>query len=88
MQLTGELISGTATLGKDFTSPEDDGAGVPEKPIYGFVAEGSTTGEILVPITDDRLAEPDETLTLKITAVDGGILKVPTTYPGTIHDND
>ncbi|WP_328991775.1 hypothetical protein OG394_36220 [Kribbella sp. NBC_01245] len=88
VQLTGELISGTATLGKDFTSPEDDGAGVPEKPIYGFVAEGSTTGEILVPITDDRLAEPDETLTLKITAVDGGILKVPTTYPGTIHDND
>ncbi|MFC0629076.1 hypothetical protein [Kribbella deserti] len=86
--LMGELISGTAVLGKDFKSTEDDGSGAPEKEVYVYISEGTAKGEILVPITDDRVAEPTESFVLKVTGVDGGVLKLPAGYPGVIHDND
>jgi hypothetical protein len=69
--------NGTATAGADYTS------------VSGTLtfAEGETTKTISVPITNDGVSEPDETLTLTLAAADVELLGSQASAVITIQDN-
>lgn len=85
--VSGLLVDGTALAGRDYLSVYDDGEAEPERYADGALAPGETTGWIEVPVLDDTLPEPTETLTLDLTPVNA-VLSGPTTIPATIRDND
>ncbi len=72
------LVPGTAL-------PFDDYLGDIGVAIFGV---GQQTATVIVPLVDDNTVEPDETFTLELGAVTGGIAPVVTTATGTIIDND
>ena len=68
--------SGTAQAGSDFTSPSGS----------VVIEPGATSGTINIPIIDDTLDEPDETIDLNITSNIGIVTTAQSTV--TIVDND
>ncbi|MEM1292317.1 MAG: DUF4347 domain-containing protein [Cyanobacteria bacterium P01_H01_bin.162] len=51
-----EVVGGTATAGSDYTAPKGS----------VFIAAGQTEGIVTIAPMDDRLYEPDETITLRL----------------------
>ena len=80
--VSGKVVAGTAKQGSDWTIEGDEGPYV-----YGFVPVGNRTIDLEVPLVDDRVAEPTETLRLELQD-----LEVPIsgsgTATGTILDDD
>ena len=78
-----DLLSGTATAGTDFTAVGTQTLSFP-------VGSTSGTGLFLqIPILDDTIGEPDETIDLALTAVSGPAALGPqTAHEVTILDND
>jgi len=73
--VTFTVTAGTATAGSDYTDPASFTANF---------AAGSTTATATIPITNDALVEPDETLTVTITGVTGFASIGATTVPATV----
>ena len=69
---------GTAQAGEDYTH------------VSGVVvfAPGNTAGEVVVPLTDDEVAEDDETLMLEVDAIPNLKISGAGTFPGVIKDDD
>ncbi|MEU8224482.1 Calx-beta domain-containing protein [Kribbella sp. NPDC048915] len=84
----GELRDGTAVLRQDYTGPDGDGTGEPERRIYGWIEPGRTAGLLQVKILDDRVREPAETFTAVVDEVDGAVARVPVTLTATVADDD
>ncbi|MFC0629077.1 hypothetical protein [Kribbella deserti] len=82
----GELESGTAILGKDFRSSQDDGQGPLESFEYGSLQAGETEGWVEVPALADTETEPDEQFTWNITELNGKALPKPIVLTGTVHN--
>ncbi|MBX9627037.1 MAG: DUF4394 domain-containing protein, partial [Gemmataceae bacterium] len=79
LTVTVSVTGGTATAGTDFGT-------VPATVTF---ADGQTTANLVIPITDDTDAEPSETITLAIAApTNGGLLGTATTGMVTILDNE
>lgn len=78
VQVTYATASGTATSGADYT------------PVGGSLsfAPGETTKTFNVPILDDALDEPDETVNLTLSAPQNATLGTPSEAVVTIVDND
>src|SRR4029434_6461154 len=70
--------NGTATAGLDYIS-------VTNTVVF---ATGETTKSVLIPIINDTLIEGNETVTMALTNVIGGLLLVPNEATLTIVDND
>ena len=79
------VVEGTAKRGRDWQVE-----GEPGQPaqVFGFVEVGQTKGFLEVPLVDDAVAEPTETLTLKLGEVFNATLAGPTSRTGTIRDDD
>jgi hypothetical protein len=86
--LGGDLTNGTAVIGKDFSSPDDDGTQEPITSVYGQIEPGQTAADLEVKLIDDKVKEPTETFSINLTTVEGVDYKVPATLTGTITDND
>lgn len=69
---------GTATAGSDYTATSGTLT----------IPKGSTTGSFTVPITQDSLDEPDETVNLALSAPTGAVLGSPSSAVLTIVDDD
>ena len=68
----------TAQAGEDYTHV----SGV------AVFAPGNTAGEVAVPLTDDEVAEDDETLMLEVDAIPNLKISGAGTFPGLIEDDD
>jgi len=77
--LSGFPVGGTATVGEDYA---DFGG------FFGGVNPGELSGEIIVPLVDDPVAEPVETLRLSLSDGEGAELIAPYEVTGTIADDD
>ncbi|GAA1601713.1 hypothetical protein GCM10009789_64900 [Kribbella sancticallisti] len=89
VSITGNLKDGTATLGQDYRSADDDGTSTPPiTDFYAYVDAGQTTGELIVQVLDDKLKEPTETFTAEVQEAEGALFTLPTTLRATILDND
>ena len=78
--------NGTATGG---TAPLVSPTDFDNSPITVNFAPGETSKTITVPILNDAIAEPDETINLSLSAITGGIaIGSPNTATLTIIDND
>jgi hypothetical protein len=86
--VTVSLTSGTATLGKDFRSPWDDGEGAPENEADGGLDPRRTQGWIEVRVVDDKTKENTETFTARVKTVDAAIVTGRGTVIGAIRDDD
>jgi hypothetical protein len=84
----GELVDGTAKLGRDFRAEEDDGTGEPVRSVLGYVEPGTASGLIPVPLINDHVHENRETFSVRIDDVLEGILTGPRVVTGTIVDDD
>ncbi|WP_328991773.1 hypothetical protein OG394_36215 [Kribbella sp. NBC_01245] len=82
----GRLASGTAILGKDFRSSQDQGGTPPETQEFGSLQQGETEGWVEVPALADTEAEPDEKFTFTVTEMNGKQLPKPLVLTGTIHN--
>lgn len=70
---------GTATAGTDYAALSDAVVTIPA---------GQTTADVEVPVTGDTTAEPNETLTVTLSAPTGATLDTDTTATGTITNDD
>jgi Calx-beta domain len=84
----GELVDGTAKLGRDFRAEEDDGQGEPVRSVLGFIEPGTASGLIPVRLINDHARENKETFSVRIDDVLEGILAGPRVVTGTIIDDD
>ncbi len=82
---TGALTVNVAATGGTATGGTDFGP-VPATVTF---ADGQTTATVVIPITDDNLNEPNETVVLTLTnPTNGAVLGAQTTTTLTITDND
>ena len=72
-------LGGTATIGADYTNPENGTVTIPA---------GSTTGVVNIIVVDDLISEPDETVVLTLQSANNGFIVSTATATMTITDND
>ena len=72
------------------TRPDTAQAGEDYTHVSGVLvfAPGNTAGEVVVPLTDDEVAEDDETLMLEVDAIPNLKISGAGTFPGVIEDDD
>jgi hypothetical protein len=85
VSVQGELKDGTAVLGKDFKTFDEE---PPSRSFYGYIEPGQTKGVIQVRLVDDKVKEPSETFSAEVTETMGANTKLPLSVIGTITDND
>ena len=76
-----------SATGQGIAAADDDYTAAPNAATL-VIAEGETTGTIVVATTEDTVAEADETFTVTLTEADAGARLGTATATGTIEDDD